>query len=484
MIQLKSFVFHVNHTAPNPIIFTFDDMLRRFKQFVTSRALFSAGDRILIAVSGGVDSVVLCRLMHDAEYEFGIAHCNFMLRGKESDADEEFVESLAARFNVPFFVKHFETKKIAREQGLSVQMAARKLRYDWFEELRQNEGFRFVATAHHLNDQAETFFINLLRGTGLAGLHGILPLQGNLIRPLLFATRDEISEFAHFQHLEWREDSSNANTKYLRNQIRLELMPVLEKLDPGFVTNLEGTIQRLRGIESVYKQKIEEGRLDLVEHNNVTDRILINYLEEFEPIETWLFELLRPYGFSESVTREIAQSLEGTESKVFYSLSHRVVRDRDYLVIEDLEKIPESTDCEFLVHNTVNGIETSAPVPITFRCEKAQGFVLPDKQSTGCFDFDKLQFPLILRHWREGDWMVPLGMKGRKKLSDIFIDQKLTQSEKTNIWILCSGNDIVWLSGLRTDSRFSITTRTKNILLAEMIEPADASGNSSCWLFK
>jgi tRNA(Ile)-lysidine synthase len=458
-------------------------MIRRFKQFIKSESLFSFKDRILVAVSGGVDSVVLCRLMSDSGYDFGVAHCNFSLRGAESDDDEKFVASLAETFKVPFYNIRFNTGQIAREQGLSIQMAARNLRYSWFDQVCSENGYYCIATAHHLDDQAETFFINLLRGTGIAGLHGILPRQGRVVRPLLFATRNEILDFAGKKGLEWREDSSNINTKYLRNQLRHEVMPSLEKIDSDFARNLDNTIRRLRGTESVYRQKIEEGRSDLLERTEHSDRILISYLLEFEPVETWLFEILRHYGFSEAITRGIASSLEGTESKVFYSMSHRVLRDRDYLVIEKNEKNASQPDSEYLVYDTGHGIVTTAPAPITFRKEPADGFQIPDKQSIACFDYDKLRFPLVLRHWREGDRIVPLGMKGRKKLSDIFIDQKLSQSEKKSIWLLCSGENIMWVAGLRIDGRFRITDHAKNILIAEIIEPEPDPAASSCWLF-
>jgi len=458
-------------------------MIRRFQQFIKSESLFSHSDRILLAVSGGVDSVVLCRLMSEAGYKFGIAHCNFSLRDAESDDDEKFVAALAESCKVPFFTTRFDTPQFARDQGLSIQMAARSLRYSWFEQVCTEKGYRCVATAHHLNDQAETFFINLLRGTGIAGLHGILPLQGKVVRPMLFATRDEIMDFAVKNNLEWREDSSNMSTKYLRNQLRHEVLPSFEKIDRDFARNLDSTIRRLRGTEAVYRQKIEEGRSDLLEHTDNCDRILISYLLEFEPVETWLFEILRQFGFSEAVTREIALSLEGTESKVFYSLSHRLLRDRDYLVIENNDKHPEPAGSEYLVYDTGHSIISTAPAPITFTKVPANRFKIPDKQTIACFDYNKLRFPLVLRHWREGDRMVPLGMKGSKKLSDLFIDQKLSQAEKKSIWLLASGEDIVWVAGLRIDGRFRITGHTRDILMAEITVPEPEQAGSLCWLF-
>lgn len=458
-------------------------MLHRFTDFIKSESLFGNSDRILVAVSGGVDSVALCCLMHDAGFQFAIAHCNFSLRGSESDEDEAFVKKLGETYKVPYFAVRFNTRQVAREEGISIQMAARKLRYEWFEEVRISAGYNFIATAHQLDDQAETFFINLLRGTGLAGLHGIFPKQGNIIRPLLFATRDEILGFALARKLAWRDDSSNLSTKYLRNRLRLEVLPSIRKMDNQFARNLDSTIRRLRGTESIYRQKIDEGKSDLIEHTASGDRILISYLMEFIPVETWLFEILRQYGFSETVTREIAFSLGGTESKVFYSLSHRLLRDRDYLVIEKIDEITGSDDNEYLVYDTGHSIVSTAPASITFYIREAEGFHMPEKPGVACFDCDKLRFPLVLRHWREGDRMVPLGMKGSKKLSDLFTDLKLSHSEKRNTWILCSGKDIVWIAGLRTDGRFKITNRTKNILIAEVAENQSEPESSTCWLF-
>ena len=441
-------------------------MFKRFLHFIEAESLFNAKDNILLAVSGGIDSMVLCRLMFEAGFKFGIAHCNFNLRGDESDADEKFVETAAAGYKVPFFAIRFDTKQVAHSQGISIQMAARDLRYAWFEEICREKGYDYIATAHHLNDQAETFFINLVRGTGIAGLHGILPLQGRTVRPLLFATRGEILDFAHSQNIVWREDSSNASTKYLRNQVRWELLPVFEKLNPGFVQNLDDTIRRLRGSESVYKQKLAEGISSLVEHEKDRDRIPIGSLRKLEPAETWLFEALRPYGFSETITKEIARSLGGTERKAFFSPVYRLTVERDFLVIEETAKIADMGDIEFPVEQHGNEFISTAPVPVDFTCAKAEGFKLPHDKEIACFDYDRLEFPLTLRHWREGDRMVPFGMKGTKKLSDLFIDMKLPQSDKSKRWLLCSGSNIIWVLGVRTDDRFKITKRTQNIFIA------------------
>lgn len=441
-------------------------MFKRFLQFIEAESLFTAKDNILLAVSGGIDSMVLCRLMYEAGFKFGIAHCNFNLRGDESDADEKFVEAAAASYKVPFFVIRFDTKQVSRSQGISIQMAARDLRYAWFQEICREKGYDYVATAHHLNDQAETFFINLVRGTGIAGLHGILPVQGTTVRPLLFVTREEILDFAHSQNIAWREDSSNASTKYLRNQVRWELLPVFEKLSPGFVQNLDNTIRRLRGSESVYKLKLAEGISSLVEHEKDCDRIRIGSLLKLEPSETWLFEALRPYGFSETVTGEIVRSLGGTERKAFFSPAYRLTVERDFLVIEETAKIAGIADIEFPVEHHGDDFISPAPAPVTFACVKAEGFELPHDNEIACFDYDRLEFPLTLRHWREGDRMVPFGMKGTKKLSDLFIDMKLPQTDKSKRWLLCSGNNIIWVLGVRTDDRFKITKRTQNILIA------------------
>ena len=272
-------------------------MLQGFKVYISSTELFGQSDRILLAVSGGVDSVVMVQMFRDAGFEFGIAHVNFGLRGEESDGDEVFVKNLAGQFGVPIFVKHFDTKKYADDRKISIQMAARDLRYAWFDEVVTDNGYSFVATAHHLDDQAETFFINLLRGTGISGMHGILPKQGKIIRPLMFTTREKIIQFAKELDLEWREDRSNKSRKYLRNKLRLDVLAELYKINPLFSYKLNESISHLRDVETIYNYHIAGVTADLVQHTANGVMISIDWIYEYQPHNTYLFELLKPYGF-------------------------------------------------------------------------------------------------------------------------------------------------------------------------------------------
>ncbi|NVO20556.1 MAG: tRNA lysidine(34) synthetase TilS [Bacteroidetes bacterium] len=448
-------------------------MLQKFRTFIQHDQLFGPNHTILVAVSGGVDSVVMCELMRQSHFRFAIAHCNFKLRGAESDADEEFVRHLAIVMDVPLHVKSFDTSSYAQVGGISLQMAARELRYAWFEELLDEFGYKYVANAHHLDDQAETFFINLLRGTGLSGLHGILSKQGRVIRPLLFATREEILEYAHVEGLQWREDSSNRSKKYLRNRLRHEVLPALTKIDSSFSRTLNNTIRILRETETIYRQKIDEGKADLIETSNNDVRILISWLEEFSPMETWLFELLRPYGFSYSVVEEIVNSLNSISGKIFFSPTHRLIRDRDYLIIESFIQIDEKCKEPIIAFDPLLETQPQLPVPVTFKVERFKNFVIPEGPAIACFDYDKLQYPLRMRHWRKGDFFFPFGSHGKKKLSDYFVDNKLSIDEKERLCLLTSGEDIIWVTGMRSDHRYRLTDSTKKVLVVELELPPE-----------
>ena len=448
-------------------------MLDKFCSFIQQNQLFRKEQTILLAISGGIDSVVMCELMRLAGFRFAIAHCNFSLRGVESDDDETFVHNLARAMDVKLHVRRFETSVFAAAHNLSIQMAARELRYSWFEELLDEFGYSYVANAHHLDDQAETFFINLLRGTGLSGLHGILPKQGRVIRPLLFLTREEIFEFAHVEGLQWREDSSNRSKKYLRNRLRLELMPVLRKIDPAFSKTLNNTVRILRETETIYRQKIDEGKADLLEQKENDVRILISWLEEFSPMETWLYELLRPYNFSFSVIEEIVNSLGSISGKMFFSPTHRLLRDRDYLIIESLTDIAGKSEKPIIAFDPSLPESPTLPLPLSFRTLEYEGFRIPAGTSVACFDYDKLQFPLELRHWQQGDYFLPFGSRGKKKISDFFVDNKLSIDEKERLWLLTSGEDIIWVTGMRSDHRYRLTNSTQKVLLAELELPPE-----------
>lgn len=441
-------------------------MINAFRSYISENRLCQPGDKILLAVSGGIDSVTMTDLFHQAGFRFGIAHCNFGLRGKESDGDEKFVESMAKKYQVPVYIKRYGSADFADKTGFSTQMAARQLRYNWFEETRINEGYDFIATAHHLDDQAETFFINLARGTGIAGLHGILPRQGSLIRPMLFTTREEIAAYAKSSNLRYREDSSNLSLKYLRNKIRHELLPILKEITPGIISSLTDTIGRLREFEAIGQQIIEEKRKKILRISGSQIRIGIAGLKALTPPAIYSWELLSPYGFNATQVTEIIRSLGGESGKTFYSPSHRLIREREELVITPIT----DTGCSLRDDLQVYSIEEESrqidhPVRLKFEVKKhSPRLPIPPDREFATLDYDKLEFPLTLRKWQKGDSFCPFGMTKKQKLSDFFINAKISLSDKEESWLLCSGSRIAWVVGYRIDNRFRITSRTRNVL--------------------
>jgi len=455
-------------------------MLQAFKSYIRSIKLFEQNDRILLAVSGGIDSVAMVRLFKDAGFSFAVAHVNFNLRGAESEGDEVFVKALAQNNGVPFHVKYFDTKKYAATNKISIQMAARDLRYAWFDELMNEQGYAFVATAHHLDDQAETFFINILRGAGISGMHGILPKQGRVIRPLMFTTRDRIKEYALSLDLPWRDDSSNKSRKYLRNKLRLDVLAEFNRISPQFSQKLNESICHLRDVETIFNNHMTGVTEDLIQHTPEGVLISIDWIYEYEPHETYLFELLKPYGFTFPVVKEIVRSLDTFSGKTFFSPTHRLLRDRENFIIQPLSDIPNDPETEEI--GFIGKGTTHLEYPICLRADEITSINdLPiGKASVACLDFDKLVFPLKLRKWEKGDWFVPLGLKGKKKLSDFFVDQKVSLADKEKVWLLVSGDDIVWIIGKRIDNRYRITSKTKKAYVISCKEENPETETFSC----
>lgn len=442
-------------------------VLRDLKKFIESHDLFSGSDTILLAVSGGVDSTVMAYLFREAEYSFAIAHCNFGLRGNDSDQDAEFVKNLARSFNVRFFSEKFDTGEFAAQKGLSIQMAARELRYGWFEKIRHENGFDFVATAHHLDDQAETFLINLIRGTGIAGLHGIPVKKGTVIRPLMFAFRNEIMQYARSNRIIFRTDHSNDETKYLRNKIRHELIPMLTGINPEFVHGLTNTIRRIGEFELLGKHALDEWCRNALVPDGNDRKIDLSLLMQSTPVEAYAWALLSPFGFNETQVSNFLGCLGKENRKIFYSPTHRLVKDRGVLAIDPVEH--GINDRPVKIPKFARQKRTSKPVPLFFhRITDVRGFEIPLNENTASLDFDKLRFPLTVRRWQHGDTFFPFGMKKRKKVSDFFIDRKFSLKEKEKTWLLCSGNDIVWIIGHRIDHRFRVTTSTREVLCIVM----------------
>ena len=436
-------------------------MLEKFKKYIAANNLIKPGDRILLAVSGGIDSMVMTHLFLQTGNKLGIAHCNFSLRGEESDLDEEMVSKYAAEHNIEMFSTRFETKAYARENGLSVQMAARELRYRWFEQIRKDHGYDSIAIAHNLNDNIETMMINLIRGTGVPGLTGMKPDVNNIIRPMLFATRQEIIYYCNRNSINYREDLSNADTKYLRNKIRHLIIPMLKEINPSVESTLNETAERFTGINEIVNDYINDLREKV---SDITDEYIafnISLLKPYIHKKVILFELFRPYGINDVPLTDLIHLIEGKTGGRLFTGTHRIVKNRKELLVQSTrhEKDGIRLILSFSHFERIPEIENVKSVRITGK------FKIPDSQSIACIDPDKLSFPLVVRKWNTGDYFYPLGMNHRKKLSDYFIDRKYSIFDKENALILESEGKIVCILGDRIDNRFRITDSSKNALI-------------------
>lgn len=443
-------------------------MLRAFKSFILEESLLEPEQRILLGVSGGCDSIVMVDLFRRAGFQFDIAHCNFQLRGEESLRDERFVEELSRQLGVRFFLKRFQTSNYARSNRVSIQMAARELRYQWFSELTEQHGYDYVAMAHHMDDQVETFFINLIRGTGVAGLQGISPKQGQIIRPMLFATRKEIEHYQSDQKLPFCTDSTNLAEKYLRNKIRHQLVPLLTEMNPDFLNGIIQTLERLKESGEILKGSIVEATGQLIRQKGSNWVIGIPELQKLKPVRPYLVEILTPLGFNYTSVTNIAAALNGPSGKVFLSSTHCLIKDRSELIVQPLQAMQASSDTEYLLDKGVMSIEK--PLQLKFEEYPLTPDCKPEKDPRiATLDADRVGFPLVLRKWRRGDRFQPYGMRGQKKLSDFFVDKKLSLFEKENTWLLESDHRIAWVIGHRIDERFRITCHTRQIFRIEWI---------------
>ncbi len=444
-------------------------MVDRFLSFIKDKKLFRQKDTVLLAVSGGMDSSVMAELFHRANFKFAIAHCNFQLRGKESDGDEQFVKSLAKKYGVRFFTKRFNTKEAAAENKISIQMAARELRYHWFEKLVEKEGYACVATAHHLSDSVETFFINLLRGTGIEGITGIEGKNKFIIRPLLFATRDEIEKFAMINTIGYREDSSNRSDDYLRNKIRHHLIPVFKTFNLNFEEVMANNMLHFGFAADLFRQQVTGLSAKYLKKGKDFLSISMKSLRKQDDADQLLYEILRPFGFNFSQCVEMIDDESETKSgRLFLADYFRAVRDRQRIIIDI---IPLKTAGEFVVQKAKKKTVTPHFNLHTTLATKGRNGAFPPDQAGHWLDADLLKFPITLRKWENGDFFYPLGMKGRKKLSDFFIDKKLSIFDKENTFVLVSGSEIVCILGHRIDERFKVTDKTKNIYKVEVKKP-------------
>ena len=462
-------------------------LLTRFEQFIRDERLWRPGQQWLLAVSGGIDSVVLAHLCVQTGIPGPIAHCNFQLRGAESDRDEAFVRTLAERYGRAFLVSRFDTEAHAAARKVSIQVAARELRYTWFRHSLGDRPFpdpdapprvAAIATAHHLDDNIETMLMNLVKGTGATGLRGMLPLQEQIVRPLLFATREEIGAYAAAAGLTHMEDSSNATDKYTRNFFRHRVIPLLEERYPQVRQNLAANLDRFRDLETLYRQAISRHREDLLETKGHGEwRIAVAKLERAEPLDTILFELLKPFGFTPAQTGEALALLHSSPGHFVASATHRVIRDRRFLII----CAPEDPSVSQVVweegqasvsfpHGKISvSVESAAPhvsaqpvLPTPHRAPAARQ-ALPEA-TTALLDAARVPFPLLLRRWKAGDYFYPLGMPKKKKLARFLIDAKRSLADKEKVWVLESAGRIVWVVGHRIDDRCKVTEATTQVL--------------------
>lgn len=434
-------------------------MYSRFESYLKQKCNAGSENKFILAVSGGIDSVVMLDLFSQTGYKCKIAHCNFHLRGSESDGDEKFVRDLENKYGIPVLVKNFDTRKYASDKGISIQMAARDLRYNWFRELTMDEGSLLVS-AHNLGDQIETFFINLARGTGIRGLSGIKARNGDIIRPLLWAERELIEAYALKNDIKWREDSSNSSLKYTRNKIRHEVIPLFKSINPAFADTMQMNLKKLRDVEKIYLDEAEIKKRYLLIHEEDIWKINIPSLLKEKNYKIWLYEMLQEFGFSAGSVDDLCLSLMRHESgKIFYSDEYRLVKDREYLIIE-LKQDEEIR--RYYIEEGQDKMDD--PLPLEIQKIDISEFHLERSNTIAQLDFDKLHFPLIIRKWQAGDYFMPLGMQNLKKLSDFFIDQKMSIPEKEKTWIMTSGKHIVWVIGQRIDERFKVGKDTEMVV--------------------
>ena len=431
------------------------------KEFISENHLPGTGHPILLGVSGGIDSMVLLDLLSKAGYNISVAHCNFSLRGKESDLDERFVEEVCAGKGIGFHTVRFDTAAYAKTKRISIQMAARDLRYEWFEIKRVELGLGYIALAHNKNDVVETFMINLSRGTGLNGLTGIKPVNGNLIRPLLFATREMIRAYAAENNITYREDSSNNETKYLRNRVRHLILPHFEILNSSAVVSINETIRKLSEAYDIVTSAVESRRSaiftvkdDVIEANKET-------LRGLDPLKTYLFELFREFGISPGQVDDLAELLDAESGRMIETAKYRIFSDRDKIHIVLSEQDNEGDD-DIVFKNESELLSYSGHFHVSII--KPVQFIPADNPSRAWLDARSLSYPVIVRKWRAGDYLYPYGLKGKKKLSDLFIDLKIPLYMKEKVMIMQSGNDIAWVIGIRADRRFCVTGESKMIL--------------------
>jgi tRNA(Ile)-lysidine synthase len=413
-----------------------------------------------------MDSVVMVHLLKSAGFNFGIAHCNFRLRGNESTSDQEFCRKLAEKLQVTFHTINFDTSKYSADEKISTQMAARDLRYQWFEEVRVQSGYSVIALAHHQNDAIETILLNLTRGTGIAGLHGILPKNGALVRPLLFLNREEIRNIVDENRLDYVEDSSNASVKYARNKIRLEVIPKLKELNPALEKTFEKNLQHFRQLEQLLTQRVAELKKQLFVYQDGEVHMVLDELKKLHPQRLLLFNLLQSFGVNETIVDDLIASLDKHPGRVFETPGFRMVLDRSKLIISPVD---HPAGGEILIR--LNDRELDYPGYKLSILHDDSPLIIKNNPMAVSVDTDLLIYPLTLRAWRQGDHFYPLGMRGNKKISDFFIGEKVPLHKKNEIPLLINGNgEVIWVGGYRPDERYKVSKETKKVTIFELLK--------------
>jgi len=430
---------------------------------------FLTDKKLLIAISGGIDSTVLTHLFHKLNFSISLAHCNFSLRGKESNKDEQFIKDLGAKLQIPTYTIKFETEKYATENGISTQMAARDLRYNWFEKISKENKLDYIITAHQKDDVIETFIINLTRATGLDGLTGIPEINGNIVRPFLPFDRNDILIYATKHKLQWREDQSNSSIRYIRNKIRHKIVPILKEINPSLLDTFSKTLENLKGSQQIVKDRVENVRQKVTSIYANEIHFDVAKIKELSNPTVYLFQLLNEYGFTE--WDDITDLLDAQSGKQVYSKTHRLLKDRQHLILSEINSIEEISNYKVLENLTEikNPIKLKfEKIEIPFDTKNDEGKILNelifDDNNTISIDYNKLKFPLKIRKWQKGDYFFPIGLNGKKKVSKYFKDEKMSIVEKENAWLLTSEDAIVWIIGKRLDDRFKVTKGSSTIL--------------------
>lgn len=439
--------------------------VQQFKDFIQSHALFRPQDKILLAVSGGKDSVAMTQLFAAAGFSFGIAHCNFNLRGEESIRDQQFVKNLSENLGVDFHFENFDTEIYARAHKISIQMAARELRYTFFKQIKAQFNYQKIAIAHHQNDAMETVILNLIRGTGIAGLHGIKPMREDIIRPLMCFNSAAIDEMIAENDFAYVEDSSNASNKYMRNKIRLDILPEMKKLNPSLEDTFRKNLEYFSDLEDFLNLQIKHLKDQIFERGDHQIILEIEAIKKLEPKKFLLFELLKEFNFNLTTIENILESLDGISGKTFFSDTHQIVLDREKLLITKkqneifrTQQINEGQNLIDFNHFSIS-INQINDIPKNLKSDINSIYI----------DAEELIYPLKLRVWQEGDRFQPFGMRGEKKVSDFLIAEKVPVSQKKQIPILINGNGkVIWVCGLRADDRFKVKSNTKKIIILEL----------------